>query len=381
MRIFLSPPQQNGLEAAYLEEALATNYLAPVGPFLDRLEARMCELTGYPAALALNSGTAALQLAVRHLLEVRGWPADGRPPVVIAASLTFIASVAPAVQSGCELWLVDSERESWTIDPVLLAQALHTAEAEGRAVLCVIPTDLYGQKADMQAICGLCDPFGIPVLGDAAEALGAELPPGSPKPWAEIISLNGNKIATASAGGILLSRDTALMQHARKLSMQAREPVIHYEHRELGYNARMSHLLAAVALAQLSDLPQRVSRRREIFAGYQARLADVPGVFFQPEAAWNRSSRWLTALTLDAESTGVTPGDLVSCLADAEIECRPLWKPLHQQPALRGVRVFGHAVSDQLFAEGVCLPSGGALTPDQQDEICGRIRRRITGRS
>lgn len=375
MRIFLSPPCQNGLETKFLSEALASNYLAPTGPMLDRLEAHFQEQSGRKHALATQSGTAALQLAIRHLIDHRHPKADPRPPLVLASTLSFIASIAPALQMGCEVRLLDSEAESWTLDPVLLSHALTEARAEERPVLAVIPTDLYGQRADLQAVIGLCEPAGIPVLSDAAESLGArDTPPLPLPPWAAIHSFNGNKIVTASAGGMLLTDDDRLAHHARKLSMQAREPVPHYEHRELGYNARMSNLLAAVVLAQVQNLDERVARRQEIFDGYAARLADLPGISFMPDAAWNHHSRWLTVMLVDAASFGATPEDIRQALEAEDIESRPMWKPLHLQPALQGIRCYQQGVAETLFQQGLCLPSGHQLTHDDQDRICRIIR-------
>jgi len=370
MRIYLSPPQQTGKELDYLRQALETNYLAPAGPLLDELEARIRALTGAGHALALQSGTAALHLAYRHLLDVRHRSGCPFRPLVIASSLSFIASVAPAVQSGCDVWLVDAEPESWTLDPLLLSRALSDARLEGRPVLCVVPTDLYGQRCDLSALSGLCSPAGIPILSDSAEALGAAVPSSTPRPWATVFSLNGNKIITASSGGLLVSDDGELIAHARKLSQQAREPAAHYEHCELGYNYRMSHLLAGVALAQMDLLDERVRKRRRITEWYRERLESVPGIQFMPEAVWNRCTRWLTVIQIHADTFGATPGEIREALEAEDIESRPVWKPLHLQPALRGLRMYDLGVSARLFAEGLCLPSGGAMTEGDVDRVC-----------
>ena len=355
-----------------LQEVLDSNYLAPVGPMLDRLEAAMCERLGFRHALALNSATAAIELTIRHLIDVRHDRRDPRPPLVLASSLTFIASVAPAARLGCEIRLIDAEEDSWTLDPILLAAALRDAQAEGRPVLAVIPTDLYGQACDLQAIRGLCDPLGIPVLCDAAESLGvvSDLP----KAWASVTSFNGNKIITCSGGGMLASDDAALIAHARKLSMQAREAAAHYEHRELGYNFRLSNLLAAVVLAQLGVLDERVRQKRALFDAYQSRLGDLPGLSFMPEAGWNSCTRWLTVIRLREEACGLRPEDLRLALEAADIESRPVWKPLHQQPVFQGIRTYGGGVSDAIFREGLCLPSGTAMNDADIDRVCAIIR-------
>lgn len=376
MRLYLSPPHQSGTETTFLSEALQSNYLAPAGPMLDRLEEVLREVSGRKHALALNSGTAALQLAVRHLMDYRHDATDPRPPLVLASSLTFVASVAPALQMGCEVRLIDAEAESWTLDPVLLSHALTEARAEERPVLAVIPTDLYGQRCDLRAITGLCEPLGIPVLADSAEAVGAKYTTSPPLPaWAEVYSFNGNKIITCSAGGALVSDDRYLIDHARKLSMQAREPFPHYEHRELGYNFRMSNLLASVALSQFEVLEDRVHRRRALYEGYEARLGELPGISFMPEAVWNQATRWLTVILVDTDVFGASPREIRLALDAEDIESRPVWKPLHRQPALSHLRMYHSGVADDLFMRGLCLPSGSAMTESDLDRVCDVIRK------
>jgi len=370
-RIYLSPPHQNGHELELIQEVLSSNYLAPAGPMLDRLEDTMRRISGFSHCLAVNSGTAALHLALRHLLDCAG-VRGGAPPVVIASSLSFIASVAPALHLGCEVWLIDVEEESWTMDPIQLSHALSDARSENRHVLCVLPTDLYGQACDLAAIRGLCDASGIPVLCDSAEALGVQRT--GPRPCAQIFSFNGNKIITSSGGGILACGDEEMDAYARKLSMQAREPVVHYEHREIGYNYRLSNLLAGVAVAQLETLKDRVRQKRALFEGYRARLEECEGISFMPEANWNQCTRWLTVVRVNPERFGRDREEIRLALEEENIESRPVWKPLHQQPALRHLRTYGGAVSDLLFREGLCLPSGTALTESDLDRICDRIK-------
>jgi dTDP-4-amino-4,6-dideoxygalactose transaminase len=364
-RIYLSPPYQTGTELEWLRKALETNYLAPMGPFITELETWLAQHYHCTSALALNSCTSALQLAVRHLIDNRHPASDPRPPLIIASSLTFIASISSALHLGCEVWLVDSEWDSWTLDPVLLSRALMDADAQDRQVLTVIPTDLYGQSCDMDALHGLCSPRGIPILLDAAESLGAQSTCRS-KPWATATSFNGNKIVTSSAGGALISDDSTLIAHARSLSMQARMPVPHYEHRELGYNAGMSHLLAAVALSQLETLDHRVTRRRKIFQTYREAFPDID---WMPEAAWNRSTRWLSVCRLHPEQTGVTPEEVRKELEKQNIESRPVWKPLHQQPVCHHFKMYNQGVADQLFREGLCLPSGTAMSDQDLQRV------------
>jgi dTDP-4-amino-4,6-dideoxygalactose transaminase len=373
-RIFLSPPHQTGSELEMLQEVLTSNYLAPTGPMLDRLEAEMIQVADLPYALAVSSGTAALQLAFRHLLDSRV-RRDARPPVVIGCTLSFIASVAPAAQLGCEIWLVDAEPESWTLDPIQLQHALTEAGAAGREVCAVVPTDLYGQACDIGAIEALCRPLNIPVICDSAEALGVQRSNAAPR--TQVFSFNGNKILTCGGGGVLLSEDGDLVAHARKLSMQAREPAVHYEHHELGYNFRLSNLNAAVAVAQLGSLRDRVRQKRAIHDGYVKRLGDLPGVSFMPEAAWNIPTHWLTVLVLDPVQSGTDPETVRRGLEEENIESRPVWKPLHQQPVFSGVPFFGTGCADELYRNGLCLPSGTALTDADLDRIAALVRQQI----
>ncbi len=377
MRLFLSPPHPSGTEALWLQRALDSKYLAPVGPMLDELENWFKLYWDMPHVLAVNSATSALHLAIHHLREYRHPPDDPRPPLIIASTLTFIASVAPALHQGCEVWLVDSEAESWNMDPILLSRALEEADHQSRQVLTVLPTELYGQACDLDAIHGLTSPRHIPILLDAAESLGCRSYCQS-QPWARVTSLNGNKIVTASAGGILASDDALLIDHARKLSMQSREPAAHYEHRELGYNFRMSNLLAAVALSQLETLEARVSRRQDIFSHYQSGLSHIDGISWMPEAAWNKGTRWLSALRMHPETTGWSPEDLRVHLEEVNIESRPVWKPLHLQPVLKQLPVFRNGTADQIFREGLCLPSGSGMSHDDVDRVIHRIQTALT---
>jgi dTDP-4-amino-4,6-dideoxygalactose transaminase len=350
-------------------EAFASNYIAPLGPQVDAFEAAFAEYTGLPHCLALSSGTAAMHLAL-HCLGVG--QTDGRRDVVIASSLTFIGSVSPAHFLGAEVVFVDSDRATWNMDPDLLREALMALTSEGRRVKAVIPTDLYGQCADYRRILDICAPFGVPVVADAAEAMGARYGHGDdavhagafPGLKASIFSFNGNKIITTSGGGMLASEDAAFIAHARKLSQQAREHAPHYEHKEIGYNYRLSNILAAIGLGQLDVLEARVAARRRIFRWYQEALAALPGLSFMPEAAYGKANRWLTVVEIDAKAFGATPEAARQALEAQNIEARPVWKPMHAQPVYAGCRVFGGEVSEGQFARGLCLPSGTAMTRD-----------------
>lgn len=372
-RLFLSPPHLGGDETRRVAEAFASNYIAPLGPQVDAFEAAFAEYTGLPHCLALSSGTAAMHLAL-HCLGVG--QTDGRRDVVVASSLTFIGSVSPAHFLGAEVAFVDSDRATWNMDPDLLREALMALTSEGRRVKAVIPTDLYGQCADYRRILDICAPFGVPVVADAAEAMGARYYPTAghgddavhagafPGLKASIFSFNGNKIITTSGGGMLASEDGELIARARKLSQQAREHAPHYEHKEIGYNYRLSNILAAIGLGQLDVLEARVAARRRIFRWYLEALGSLPGLAFMPEAAYGKANRWLTVVEIDAKAFGATPEAARQALEAQNIEARPVWKPMHAQPVYAGCRVFGGKVSEGQFARGLCLPSGTAMTRD-----------------
>ena len=399
-RLFLSPPHLGGSEQARVAEAFASNYIAPLGPQVDAFEAAFAGLTGIPHCLAVSSGTAAMHLAL-HCLGV------GPGDLVLGASLTFIGSVSPARLLGAELAFVDSEPGTWNMDPALLRQALTQLAAEGRRVKAVIPTDIYGQCADYQALLDACAPFGVPIVADCAESMGSRsaapdkniarsAAPGQdiarsaapddndddgtlhagawPGLAASIFSFNGNKIITTSGGGMLASHNAALIAHARKLSQQAREPAPHYEHAELGYNYRLSNILAAIGLGQLDVLEARVAQKRRVFRWYQELLGGQPGLSLMPEAAAGRANRWLTVALLD-EDFGAAPEAVRQALEAENIESRPLWKPMHLQPVFAGCRMFGGAVSEALFARGLCLPSGTAMTREDVERVAAIVLR------
>jgi len=374
-RLFLSPPHLGGDEERRVAEAFASNYIAPLGPQVDAFEAAFSEYTGLPHCLALTSGTAAMHLAL-HCLGV------GPGDVVVASSLTFIGSVSPARFLGAEAVFIDCDRATWNMDPDLLREALTALTAEGRRVRAVIPTDLYGQCADYRRLLDVCAPFGVPLVADAAEAVGARYGHGDgavhagayPGLKASIFSFNGNKLITTSGGGMLASEDGELISRARKLSQQAREPAPHYEHTEIGYNYRLSNILAAIGLGQLDVLEARVAKRRRIFRWYEQALLGLPGISFMPEAAYGKANRWLTVVEIDAKDFGATPEAVRLALEAENIEARPVWKPMHAQPVFAGCRVFGGAVAEELFARGLCLPSGTAMTEDDVARVAGIVK-------
>lgn len=363
-RLFLSPPDVGEAERTELLAAFDSNYIAPVGPHLAMFEETFRETTGFAHCVAVTSGTAALHLGLRCLGVDPG-------DVVIASTLTFIGSVSPATFMGADLVFVDSDRETWTMDIGRLREAVRSLREQGRKIGAILPTDLYGQSCDLAEIIAVGREEGVPVLCDSAEALGAtylEESVGKPA-RAAAFSFNGNKILTTSGGGILASSDGDLIERARYLATQTREPVIHFEHLEVGYNYRMSNLLAAIGVAQLRSLSAKVEKRRWIFEEYSRRFAEIKGVEMMPEAAYGVSNRWLTCLLIDPLILGRGREEIRLHLESANIESRPVWKPMHLQPCFDGVPCFGGEVSEDLFTRGLCLPSGSRMNSEDIDRV------------
>lgn len=369
-RIHLSAPHMSGREAQYIENAFRTNWIAPLGPNVDAFEREFARVVGAPYALALSSGTAALHLA---LIEAGVGPGDE----VLVSTLTFAASVNPIVYQGAKPVFIDSEPHSWNMDPSLLAEELHKRDREGRLPKAVIVVHLYGQSAHLEPIVAVCNNYQIPLIEDAAEALGATYHGRTPGTFgrAGIYSFNGNKIITTSGGGMLVSPDEALITHARKLATQARDPAPHYQHSEVGYNYRMSNVLAGIGRAQLQVLEDRVQARRRNFEFYRAALGDLPGLEFQPEAPWGRHTRWLTCILIDPSEFGADREEVRLALESENIESRPVWKPMHLQPLFQGHECVGGQVAEDLFNRGLCLPSGSNLTIEDLERVVEVIRR------
>ena len=401
-RIFLSPPHLGEHERAFVRQAFESNYIAPTGPMVDAFEREFCEYAGIEHCVALSSGTAAMHLALRYL---RVGPGDE----VFASTLTFVGSVSPVTFLGATPVFVDCERESWNMNPVLLEEELERCDRKGKLPKAVVPTDLYGQCCNYGAVFGVCERFGVPVVVDAAEAMGACYEPlrhqGHKEKvkeqeckvregWhagkgarAAVFSFNGNKIMTTSGGGMLASDDGELVEKARFWSQQAREPFAHYQHEEIGFNYRMSNILAAIGRGQLRVLDERVKRKREIFEYYREVLRDVEGIEFMPEPKWSRSNRWLTVILISPETFGADREDVRLALEKENIESRPVWKPMHLQPVFNPqgemgreagkfpCRVVVEAVSEELFEKGLCLPSGTAMTDSEIDRVVGIVRR------
>lgn len=370
-RIFLSPPHVGGNELAYIQEAFESNYIAPLGHNVDSFEAQIKAYTGAKYALALTSGTAAIHLALR-VLGIK----DGDE--VMASSFTFIGSVAPILYERCTPFFIDSDKESWNLDPNLLEEELsHRAATGKKQPKALIVTHLYGQCADIKRIAAICEHYGVQLIEDAAESLGATSEGKQSGTFGKmgIYSFNGNKIITTSGGGMLVSDDESLIAHARHLSTQAREPAPHYEHTEYGYNYRMSNIVAGIGRGQMEVLDERIRRRRAIFELYSQGLAEIEGISFMPELKGSSGNRWLTTLMLPE---AISPEHLRLALEKENIESRPLWKPMHAQPLFHGANQKITGVSDELFARGICLPSGSSLNDEDVATIISMVKHIIT---
>ena len=360
----------SGRELELLREAVESNWVAPLGPQVDAFEREVAEAVGVPHALALSSGSAALHLA---LIVLGIGPGDE----VACSSFTFSSSANAIVYTGAAPVFVDCDDDTWTIDPDLLAQVLD----ERPGIRAVVPVDLYGQCCDYDALEAVCAQRGIPIVQDAAESLGSfygEAPAGGQGAMGAF-SFNGNKVITTSGGGMLVSGNPDWIAHARKLSTQAREPEPHYEHTEIGFNYRLSNLLAAVGRAQLEVLPERVAARRRINDRYRELLAAAPGISFMPEAPYGQGNCWLTCIVVDPEEAGTDRERIRLALEAEDVESRPLWKPMHLQPVFRDAPVVGGDVSAGLFDRGLCLPSGSALTKADQERVVEILLSSRTG--
>ena len=364
-RLYMSPPHMSGREAEHVADVFASNWIAPVGPHLKKFEELFAKQVGVGHAVALSSGTAALHLALRHLGVERG-------DEVVCSSLTFIASANPIAYQGATAVLIDADEVSWNMDPNLLEDDLRESALKGHLPKAVIVVDLLGQSADMDAIMEIADRYSIPVIEDAAEALGATYK-GRPAGAAgnlSAFSFNGNKIITTSGGGMLVSDDEDAISHARHLSTQAKDPGPFYRHSEIGYNYRLSNICAAIGIGQLEILDERILKRKTINQGYKDQLGQLPGIDFLPEADYGKPNYWLTTITVDPGKFGASCEDVRIALEEENIESRRLWVPLHQQKPFAGCRMRGGAVSERLFEIGLCLPSGTAMTNEDVDRVC-----------
>lgn len=375
-RIFLSPPHMSGNELKYINEAFDTNWIAPLGPNVDAFEKEIANYVGVSEAVAVSSGTAAIHLAL-SLLDVK------KGDKVFCSTLTFVASANPILYQGAEPIFIDSEPDTWNMSPQALEHALKDASIEGCLPKAVIVVNLYGQSAKMDEIVSLCEQYDIPIIEDAAESLGSTYkgkPSGTFGRFG-VYSFNGNKIITTSSGGMLVSNEVAALQHARFLATQAKDPAPYYQHSTVGFNYRMSNILAGIGRAQLEVLEERVQARRSIFDRYRQGLCLISGIQFMPELENTKSNRWLTVLTIDEKVLGTSVNTILNSLNEENIEARPVWKPLHMQPLFEGVKYYPHSefenVSEKLFETGICLPSGSSMTEEEQERIIDCIKRLI----
>jgi len=362
----------SGHELGLVQETFESNWIAPLGPQVDAFEREFADAVQVPHAAALSSGTAGLHLA----LEMLG---VGRDDSVVCPTLTFSATANAITYVGARPVFVDSNEATWNLDPELLREEFVADRSNGKKIAAVIAVDLYGQCADYGQIVDVCAEYDIPLIEDAAEGLGATCNgrPAGGFGRCGVFSFNGNKIITTSGGGMLVSDDEELVARARYLATQARDPAPHYQHSAIGYNYRMSNVLAAIGRGQLRVLEDRVEARRTNFDHYREALGDLPGVEFMPEAPYGRCTRWLTCLTIDPGPSGVTREDVRLALEAEDIEARPVWKPMHLQPVFKGCRVRGGAVASRLFDLGLCLPSGSSLTVDDRERVIGIFRSRF----
>jgi pyridoxal phosphate-dependent aminotransferase EpsN len=372
----------SGDELPLVQDAFASNWIAPLGPHVDAFENELVEYVASRRtesgclsfdqtlhATALSSGTAALHLALRWL-NLR--PEDE----VICSSLTFSASVNPILYERARPVFVDSDFATWNMDPALLAEAVSDRIRRGKKPKAVILVHLYGQSADIDPLISVCEKHGISLIEDAAEALGATYKGGAPGTFGlcGTYSFNGNKIITTSGGGMLVSNNKALIEKARFWATQSRDPAPHFQHSEIGFNYRLSNVLAAIGRGQLRVLEERVNARRRNCAYYQAALQNLPGLAFMPEAGYGRCTRWLTCITIDPKEAG-TDREAVRLALEAEnIEARPVWKPMHLQPIFKGAPYYGGGVSERLFDQGLCLPSGSNLTESDLRRVVEAVR-------
>jgi pyridoxal phosphate-dependent aminotransferase EpsN len=370
----------SGFEMKYISDAFESNWIAPLGPNVDAFEKEIASLVDVEGAVALSSGTAAIHLALSLLNVQQG-------DTVFCSSLTFVASGNPILYQGAEPVFIDSEPDSWNMSPVALETAFKDATLASKLPKAVIIVNLYGQSAKMDELVFICKKYGVPIIEDAAESLGSTYKGMASGTFGDfgIYSFNGNKIITTSGGGMLISNDTEALKKARFLATQAKDPAPYYQHSEMGYNYRMSNILAGIGRSQLEVLEERVKVRRLIFDIYQQELANLPMITFMPELENTFSNRWLTALTINEENTSNTVNELLTTLALENIEARPVWKPLHMQPLFEGYKYYSHSsnesISDRIFQTGICLPSGSNMPYEDQMRVIKCIKKVLNRKS
>jgi dTDP-4-amino-4,6-dideoxygalactose transaminase len=368
IEIYLSPPDVGPDERALLLDAFDSGWIAPLGPHVDAFEEEVAAKVGAKHAVALSSGTAALHLA---LILAGVGPGDR----VLCSTLTFVASANPILYVGAEPVFVDAEQRTWNLDVDLVEEELRAAAARGERYSALIAVDLYGRVCDYERLVPLCEEYGVALIEDAAEALGSSRGGRMAGTFGDfgVFSFNGNKILTTSGGGMLVTDDAAAATQARHLATQARDPAPHYEHSDMGFNYRLSNLLAAVGRGQLLHLDEKVARRRAIEARYRQGFRDLPGVAAPPaDSDWNG---WLTCLTVDPEVAGVDREVVRRRLRSHGIEARPVWKPMHRQPLFARAKTCGGGAAAEVFERGLCLPSGSSLSGDEQENVIRVLRQ------
>lgn len=374
-RILLSSPHMSGNEQKYIKEAFDTNWIAPLGPNVNKFEKDIADYAGTKGASVTSSGTAAIHLA----LDILG---VGKEDIVFCSTFTFIASANPVLYLGAHLTFIDSEPDTWNMSPRALERALAKSKNKKKLPKAIIVVNLYGQSSKMDELLAIANSYNVPIIEDAAESLGSEYKNKKSGSLGKIgiYSFNGNKIITTSGGGALVSNDEEILQKSRFLATQARDQAPHYQHSVIGYNYRMSNVIAGIGIAQLEVLEDRVNSRRIIFDRYHKELSSIQGVNFMSELEHTKSNRWLTTLTIDSSIIKLTPYEIIDKMNEANIETRALWKPLHMQPLFSNTQIFLHnesrkSVSECLFDRGICIPSGSNLTNNQQYKVIDQLKK------
>lgn len=378
-RILLSSPHMSGNEQNYINNAFKENWIAPLGPNVNQFELDIAAYAGVKGASVTSSGTGAIHLALDILGVKQG-------DSVFCSTFTFVASANPALYLGADITFIDSEVETWNMSPFALERALSDAKKMGKLPKAIIVVNLYGQSAQMDELLEIANSYNVPIIEDAAESLGAEYKGKKSGTLGKIgiYSFNGNKIITTSGGGVLISDDEEIIGRSRFLATQARDEAPHYQHSVVGYNYRMSNILAGVGIAQLQVLDERVARRREIFDTYYQELAGIEGVQFMPELSGTKSNRWLTTLTIDQKIIQLNPYEIMDKMNEANIETRALWKPLHMQPLFKENKFYKdknslESTAGLLFANGLCLPSGSNMTDSDQARVLQKFKKIVLG--
>ena len=378
-RILLSSPHMSGNEQNYINNAFKENWIAPLGPNVNQFELDIAAYAGVKGASVTSSGTGAIHLALDILGVKQG-------DSVFCSTFTFVASANPALYLGADITFIDSEVETWNMSPFALERALSDAKKMGKLPKAIIVVNLYGQSAQMDKLLEIANSYNVPIIEDAAESLGAEYKGKKSGTLGKIgiYSFNGNKIITTSGGGVLISDDEEIIGRSRFLATQARDEAPHYQHSVVGYNYRMSNILAGVGIAQLQVLDERVTRRREIFDTYYQELAGIEGVQFMPELNGTKSNRWLTTLTIDQKIIQLNPYEIMDKMNEANIETRALWKPLHMQPLFKENKFYKdknslESTAGLLFANGLCLPSGSNMTDSDQARVLQKFKKIVLG--